>query len=260
MRRSALTLRLALAAGLLLFSIDGASSRSLQSVMDSGSLTLCAHPNALPYASRYGELPGLQVEIAEALAKQIGVSLNRAWVFNAYQFRRTGCDIVLDAIGDKGALAEVGLRSSRPYHRSGVALAVRGDSTTSSLTDLGNGRRVGVQVGSLASMRFSQAGIGISPFAFEDDILEALQKAEIDAAAVTPGAIGWFNHQRPEAHLRAVAVFEGDPEMNWNVSVGMISPDDKLRERVDAALEALLADGTIARLYARYGMTLTPPQ
>lgn len=251
---------LVLAAGLALMTAGGASARSLQSITVSGTMTLCAHPNALPYASRYGELPGLQVEIAEALAKQIGVTLTRSWVMNAYQFRRTGCDIVLDAIGDRDALGEVGLRSSRPYHRSGVALALRRDSAVSSLADLGKEQRVGVQTGSLASMRLAKDGIRISPFGFEDEILEALQKGEIDAAAVTPGAIGWFNRQHPEAGLRAIAAFDGDPDLNWNVAVGMISPDDKLRQRIDAAVEALLADGTIERAYARYGLTFRPPQ
>jgi polar amino acid transport system substrate-binding protein len=40
----------------------------------------------------------------------------------------------------------------------------------------------------------------------------------------------------------------------------MIRPDDKLRQGVDAALDGLLADGSIARIYARYGVTLRAPQ
>jgi polar amino acid transport system substrate-binding protein len=40
----------------------------------------------------------------------------------------------------------------------------------------------------------------------------------------------------------------------------MVSPDEKLRQTVDAALESLLADGTFARIYARYGLELQPPQ
>jgi polar amino acid transport system substrate-binding protein len=48
--------------------------------------------------------------------------------------------------------------------------------------------------------------------------------------------------------------------MNWNVAAGLFRPDDRLRARVDAAIEALLADGTIARIYARYGIELRPPQ
>jgi polar amino acid transport system substrate-binding protein len=260
MRGFALTMGLALGAGFFLAGTDAASARSLQSVTAGGTITLCAHPNALPYASKRGDLPGLQVEIAEALAARLGVALNRGWVFNTYQLRRTGCDFVLDAIGDRGALIEVGLRPSRPYHRSGVTLAVRPDAAVASLADLGKGRRVGVQVGSLVSMRLGKDGIAVSPFAFEDEILDALAKGEIAAAAVTPGAVGWFNRQHPETPIKQIAAFENDPDLNWNVGVGMLSPDDKLRASMDAAIEALLADGTIAKLYSRYGMTAKAPE
>jgi hypothetical protein len=45
-----------------------------------------------------------------------------------------------------------------------------------------------------------------------------------------------------------------------NLAVGMIGPDDKPRQQIDAALEQMLADGTIARVYARYGIELRPPE
>jgi polar amino acid transport system substrate-binding protein len=48
--------------------------------------------------------------------------------------------------------------------------------------------------------------------------------------------------------------------LNWNIGAGLFRPDDELRRRVDAAIEALLADGTIAQIYSRYGIELRPPQ
>jgi polar amino acid transport system substrate-binding protein len=60
--------------------------------------------------------------------------------------------------------------------------------------------------------------------------------------------------------LRPIPVFDNDPDFNWNVAAGLFRPDDRLRQRVDATIEALLADGTIARIYARYGIELRPPQ
>jgi polar amino acid transport system substrate-binding protein len=245
---------------LVLFGATNATARSLEAIRQRGALTLCAHPNALPFASRHGAVPGFQVEIARALAKQLGVSLEQHWVVNSFQYRRAGCDIVLDAIADRAALAEVGLRMSRPYHRSGVALAVGANSSVASLRDLGSGQRVGVQVGSMASMMLGKRGIKISPFAFEDEIMDALAKGEIDAAAVTPAAIGWFNRTHPDGPVRRIPAFEDDPNLNWNAAVGMVSPDEKLRQGVDAALEALIADGTFARIYANYDVVLQPPQ
>jgi polar amino acid transport system substrate-binding protein len=91
-------------------------------------------------------------------------------------------------------------------------------------------------------------------------MMDALAKGEIDAAAVTPVAIGWFNRGHPDARVRRIPAFEDDPDLNWNVAVGMVSPDDKLRQEVDAALGALLADGTLARIYASYNLELQPPK
>ena len=249
------------AAALLLgLSVAGALPRSLEAIGQRGSLAVCAHPNALPYSSKRGPLPGFQIELAEALAGRLGVSLTRHWVINSFQYRRADCDVVLNAISDKAALAEVGLRMSRPYYRTGVVLAVRQDSAISSLAHLGPARRVGVQVGSLASMALSKRGIETTPFVFEDEMMEAVANREIEAAAVTPAAVGWFNTQNPDVRIRRIAAFEHDADLNWNVSVGMLKPDEQLRQRVDAALEAMLADGTIADIYARYGIELQPPE
>ncbi len=208
-----------LASLLVWFGVANAAARSLEAIRQRGALTLCVHPNALPFASKSDAVPGFQVEIARELAKRFGVSLEQHWVINSFQYRRADCDVVLDAIADRAALAEVGLRMSRPYHRSGVALAVGARSDAASLADLGSGQRVGVQVGSIASMILGKRGIATSPFAFEDDIMDALAKGEIDAAAVTPAAIGWFNRTHPGGRARRVPAFEEDPDLNWNVAV-----------------------------------------
>ena len=99
---------------LILLGAFNATARSLEAIRQRGALTLCAHPNALPYASKRDVVPGFQVEIARALAQRLGVSLEQHWVINSFQYRRADCDIVLDAITDQAILAEVGLRVSRP--------------------------------------------------------------------------------------------------------------------------------------------------
>ena len=244
---------------LMLWSVP-VDARSLETVIERGALTLCASPNALPFASKTGPVAGFQIELGEKIAEQLGVKLTREWVVSAIQYRRADCDLVLDVIARKDTLPAGGVRASRPYHRSGVVLAVRGDSQASSLASLGSDQRVGVPVGSLVSMTLAKAGTATSPFAFEDDIVAALANREIEAAAVTPMTVGWFNRQHADRPLRLIPAFDDDQDLNWNIAAGLLRPDDKLRERVDAAIEALLADGTIARIYARYGIELRSPQ
>src|SRR6266550_3258932 len=204
---------------LLVLGSAAADARSLEIITERGALTLCANPNALPFASKTGPVPGFQIELGEKIAQQLGVKLTREWVISAIQYRRADCDFVLDSIARKDAPPEGGMKLSRPYHRSGVVLAVRADSPASSLASLGPDQRVGVPVGSLVSMTLGKGGTVTSPF-----------------------------------------VFDNDPDLNWNIAAGLFRPDDKLRQRVDAAIEALLADGTIAQIYARYGIELRPPQ
>ncbi len=106
------------------------------------------------------------------------------------------------------------MRVTRPYHRSGVVLAVRSDSKASSLANLDPYQRVGVQVGSLASMTLAKGGAVTSPFVFEDDIVAALSNREIEAAAVTPMTVGWFNLQHADKPLRLIPTFDNDLDLN----------------------------------------------
>src|SRR6187431_3143507 len=148
---------------LLMLSNAPADARSLETVIERGALTLCASPNALPFASKSGPVPGFQIELGQKIAEQLGVKLTREWVISAIQYRRADCDLVLDAIIRSDAPSERGIKVSRPYQRSGVVLAVRADSQAASLAGLGSDQRVGVPVGSLVSMTLDKGGLATSP-------------------------------------------------------------------------------------------------
>ena len=63
--------------GLLLAAGAGwAQAASLANVRERGTFNICAHPDALPYSSQDRTTPGFQLEIAEAIAKQLGVGLD----------------------------------------------------------------------------------------------------------------------------------------------------------------------------------------
>ena len=120
--------------------------------------------------------------------------------------------------------------------------------------------KVGVQVGSVAAMVIGQRHVPTSTFGFEVDSLDALVDHQIDAAAVTPTAAGYFNLTHPDKPIRIVEPDESEASLNWNVAVGMIRPDEGLRDTINAALERLRADGTVDRIYRRYGVVLQLPK
>src|SRR3954462_12942110 len=163
-----------------------ARARPLNTIREFGAIGLCAHPNSLPFASKAGNPPGFQVELGQALARELGVALRLDWIITQYQMRSAGCDVVLDVIVDREAQGETRLAISKPYYRTGVTLAVSSTSQLSSFKSLNERTKVGVQVGSVAAMVIGQRQVPTSTFGFEIDSLEALAHGEIDAAAVTP--------------------------------------------------------------------------
>ena len=249
---------LVVAAGIGL--IGPAEARSLDTIRSIGTIGLCAHPNSLPFASKAGDPPGFQVELGQALARELGVALKLDWIITQYQMRSADCDIVLDVIADSEAQGETRLSISKPYYRTGVGLAVPPASKLTSFKSLDGHTKVGVQVGSVAAMVIGQRHVPTSTFGFEVDSLEAVANHEIDAAAVTPTAAGYFNLTHPDKAVRIVEPDESEAILNWNVAIGMVRPDARLREAVDAALERLRADGTVERIYRSYGVALQSPR
>jgi polar amino acid transport system substrate-binding protein len=237
-----------------------AAARSLETIRSLGTLGLCAHPNSLPFASKAGDPPGFQIELGRALAAQLGVTLKPDWILTIFQMRSADCDIVMDTIADREAQGETNLRLSKPYYHTGVALAVPAGSALTSFDSLTDHTKVGVQVGSMAAMVLSRRHVPTSTFGFEVDSLEALANHEIDAATVTPSAAGYFNLTHPGNAVRILGFDEREPDLSWNVAVGMVRPDDRLRAAIDEALDRLRADGTVERIYARYGVALQAPQ
>jgi ABC-type amino acid transport substrate-binding protein len=168
----------------------------------------------------------------------------------------------MDTIIDEPTAAANHLRLSRPYNVSGVAIALKpGLAGIASYGDLkGKGLRVGAIVGSVASVTLGQQGLRTIPFAFEDEMLDSLGKGELDAALVTPTSAGYYNLVHKDARLIFVRAFEAMPEFRWSLAVGMRKADDALVAAVNQALERMLADGTVNRIYAGYGIEQHLPQ
>ena len=149
---------------------------------------------------------------------------------------------------------------SIPYQQPSVALALRGDAQdVRGLTDLRKGQKIGVLTGSVASVVLGERGLSISVYGFQDDMLEDLRKGELFGAAVSSATLSYYLKQHPEAGMRMVDLAGSEPRLGWTVSVGLRNADDALLNEVNRIVAALLADGTIAQIYAKYGVAHHAP-
>jgi len=236
-----------------------AHARTLAQIRQLGAISICANPDALPYSSSSAEAPGFQIEIGRAIAQGLGVPLDIDWVVPRRRVREVNCDMLLDTADDPQLRTPDRLRSI-PYQRPSVALALRGDGNpVRGLADLKADQKIGVLIGSVASVVLGQRGLSISIYAFQDDMLDDLRKGELFGAAVSSATLSYYIKQHPEAGLRMVSVTDEEPRLGWSVSVGLRHADQALLNEVNRIVAALLADGTIASIYAKYGVPHNAP-
>jgi polar amino acid transport system substrate-binding protein len=236
-----------------------ALARPWEEIRTRGEVSVCANPNALPYASNRTDVPGFQLEIARALAERLGLRLKVEWIVPRMRAATVDCDLLMDTIAVAG-VQPPSIRLSLAYQMGGVSLAFgRDQAPAPSYRELKVGTRVGVIMNSLASLIVSRTPATMVPFGFEDDMLEAVARGEVAAAAASAASIGYFNLKHPDARLTLVHAEDGEPELRWPVVVGMRRADDALVQHVNTALSGLVTDGAIAAIYARYGIAHRRP-
>jgi polar amino acid transport system substrate-binding protein len=235
------------------------AARTLAEVQAQGVISLCANPDSLPHSSNRPDTPGFQIEIGRALAKALGLPLQVDWIVARMRASLLDCDMLLDVIAVPEA-QRTPIKLSHAYQKSGVALALRpGSDTAQGFQDIAPDQRVGVMVSSLASKLLEQRGLRTVPYAFENDMIIDLAKGELDACAVSPASIAYYIHTHPGTDLRYVHAYDAEPELRWNLAVGLRRSDDALLDAVNSALDKLVRDGTLARIYAHYGVEYRQP-
>jgi polar amino acid transport system substrate-binding protein len=248
-----------------------ADAASLKEVQQSGSLRLCANPNALPYSNRSspGGPPGFQVELAAAVAREMGLGLAIAWIRTTSAAGKAGCDASMDSIPLAASYPREGrigplmgnllpLRFTQPYAASGVFLAIPSDSQARRFEDL-HDQKIGVIVGSVEHEWLTNKAMRVSVFAFQEEIVAAVDAGEIGGGAVPQPILGWYRHEHPGARVTIPDGYEPEPALRWNVAVGLWRADDALISVVDAALDRVMDKQIPRQIYAKYGAAYHPP-
>jgi polar amino acid transport system substrate-binding protein len=246
-----------------------ADAASLTEVLRNGALRLCANPSALPYSNLTdrGGLAGFEVELAEALAHEMGLGLAANWVRNAGEMKKADCDASMGAVASAASYDREGLtgplttylplRFSRPYADSGVVLVVSSRSSVHRLNDL-QGQKIGVAVGGIEHEWLAKHHFRVSVFASQEDIIAAIEAGEIEVGAANPVIVDWYRHEHPGAAVR-IPEYEPEPALRWSVSVGLRRADDALVAAMDTAVARVVEQGLAAQIYAKYGVTYLPP-
>jgi len=251
-------LTVAALAVLLASGMSGAGAAPLSDIRERGFFDVCAHPDALPYSSQDRVLPGFQIELAEAIAKQLGVRLRTEWIVYTRHARRVECDATIGSIvKDEEPGPRRGPRLTRPYMSSGYVLVIPAAARpVEHLEDIKG--KIGVEHTSWPHYLLDSRKIPLSSFGGSTDILDAVAKGEVSAGLVSDAYVGWYLKLNPGA-VKISETYVPEKDLRWNVAVGLRNADTPLVDAVNRAIDTLTADRTIATVLGKYGITYRPP-
>lgn len=240
--------------------VASADAGPLEAVRERGTFGVCAHPDALPYSSQDRTTPGFQIEIAEAIAKQLGVRLHVDWIVFTRHARRTDCDASIGAIvksDTDGGGPRRGPRLSKPYVASGYILVVPAKAASVERLEDVKGK-IAVEHTSWPHYVLDKRKIPVSTYGSPFDVLDAVTRGQAAAGLVSDAYAGWYLKLQPGT-IKISETYVPESDFRWNVAVGLRNADAPLVDAVNRALDTLIADQTIPNIFARYGIRYRPP-
>jgi polar amino acid transport system substrate-binding protein len=228
------------------------STGALDRIRARGELTWGAdeqggEPYAFEDASRGGALVGFEVDLADTLARALGVRarfVQNDWSNLIPSLERGTFDVALNGIEVTPALS-ARVAFSRPYYRFAERLvARRGDTRIRDLASTA-GLRVGTLAGSLSWQLAKDAGANAIPYEGVDEPFVDLVHERIDAVLLDDIIVARYAGRHP-----TLAVVGDVAEGSY--AIALRPQDSDLREAIDRALAAEIASGSWRRTLARW--------
>ena len=236
-----------------------AQQATLERVKRIGEIKVCVDQDNLPYSSDKPDVPGFDVEIAQQIAKEMGLKLGYNWFASNVGKRALrqmvgegNCDFFLGLPKDESFEdSNFKLILSKPYYLGGFATLVRSDAPATALADA-KMKGVGVQLGTFADFKLFDKGFERKLYRNSKEMFEAVAHKEIDAA-VTPAPEGaWLVKSSGDTRLKLLPNTE--KEFMFPMAIGVRKADKDLKETIEAAVDTITKDGRLAAIFDKYGM------
>ena len=221
---------------------------SLDDVLKKGTFVMGLDDSFPPMGFRNdaNEIVGYDVDLASEVAKRLGVELVLQpidWAAKEMELNTKKIDCIWNGF-TMTAEREEAMAFSKPYLQNAQVVVVRNDSGFTRLSDLA-GRTVGLQAGSSAQEALNSAAdfkASLANVAEFRDNLTALLDLELHGidAVVMDRVVAEYSIQQSGKDFRVLEEALA-PE---SYGVGFRKGDVALRDRVQAILEEMAADGT----------------
>ncbi len=198
------------------------------------------------------EYIGFDVDVAEAIATQLGMKSKLVptdWESIVASLQRKEFDVIIDGF-EPTKDRESQVLFSKPYYLFHLQLTVRANDTSiHSFADCKTkGKLVGTLVNCAASRLLENEKFNYKPYADPVGAYKDLEYGRLDAVLMDIPMEMFY--ARPNPKLKAV----GKPFHTGAYVVGIRKEDHALKKKIDNAIDSLLANGTIERIFRKWDL------
>lgn len=282
---------LALLCWLLCLPLAQAQVRPYDDIVASGVLKVAVYENFPPYSFQQdGQARGVDVDLANALAAALGLKAELIWVtpgekldddlrnyiWKGHYLRpKLLADLMLRVPYDRdytarrndvGELVNEQVVIFAPYQRERWHL-VHDTRRLPAVDSIGVFRLhpIGVELESVPSFYLTsvfngQLSANTRHYPSPAAAFAALQGAEVDAVMALRGELQWLLHEAADPALQSSdTTYPNLGQPLWDIGMAAHESNRQLSNALDMEVEAMVRDGRLAALYARYGLTYELP-
>ncbi len=269
-RRTALAATGASALALALAACGGSSSTGsstsaaadkLQAIKDSGKIRVGFEGTFAPwnYHNEAGELVGMEKEIADLIAADLGVKaeyIETQWDSLIAGVDADRYDIVINNVSateERRAKYDF----SKPYVASEGKVAVLESSSLQKVEDLKGSTAASSETSNFRTL-LEEAGAQMTIVTGFDEAIEQVLTGRVDACGNDAVTFAYYQQQHPDAPIRLLDGILGEPS---TASILMPKGASSLQEAINESIIKHLENGDFKAIYEKYvGVDLSPQQ
>ncbi|MEB0006125.1 MULTISPECIES: substrate-binding periplasmic protein [unclassified Pseudomonas] len=269
-----------------------AQVRSYDTMIESGVLKVAVYEDFAPYSFQDNKKPrGVDVDLAAALAKALGVRLELLWappgekldddlrdsIWRGSELRHQQLADLMMRVpydrdyslkrDDQGELANGHVVMFGPYQTECWQVAYdrrRMDAVPS--VAVFQEHPIGVEVDSIPSFYLTSVFNGMLSakthhYPSVQQAFVAMKGAEVDAVMGMRGEIDWQVHQANDKNLAlGENAYPNMGRQRWEIGMAVHESNHQMAYAIEEALEALIRDGSVQKIYASYGLRYDIPE
>ncbi len=258
------TLALVLAVVMLALCLTacGSGEKTVEDIQKEGVLTIATSPDFPPFESlgSDGSVQGIEIEIMNLICEKLGVEL---------KIEQMDFDSVIAGIqADKFDVGVSGISVTEkrqknmlftdPYCLAAQAIVVLNGSDITCKADL-EGKKVSVQTATTAESFCLENGYEVSSFAANSDAELALTTGKVDAWVIddltAAEMCAAYNDDNGDVLIILDEAMTTEP-----YAFAFAFGSENIVDAVNAILKELVADGTVASIFEKYGAPYTAPE